>query len=136
MRDWIDNEPPNPDDLLIAFFWVTLIFITLFLFFRPAMAFGAEYDSEFIADAIYIIEGGPKAKKPFGILSVPCEGYEDCRQVCINTINNSFTRWQAAGATGDFLTVLGNRYAPPQAHHLNKNWLPNLRAVLAKRSEQ
>ena len=95
--------------------------------------FAEEYDADRIVDAIYLVEGAEKAKKPFGILSVPCDGYEDCRQVCYNTVVNSFSRWQVAGSKGDFLEYLGRRYAPPQAHPLNRNWVPNIKKLLAKK---
>lgn len=102
----------------------------IFVLFACGAVHAEVFDAEQIADAIYIVEGQGRAVKPFGILSVSCEGYEDCRQVCINTIQNSFTRWQAEGSKGDFLAHLANRYSPPKSHPLNKNWLPNLRRVL------
>ena len=40
------------------------------------------WSDEEIVNAIYKAEGGSKAVKPFGILSVHCAGYDDCRQVC------------------------------------------------------
>jgi len=83
-----------------------------------------------VVDAIYRIEGGARAKKPFGILSVPCSGYGACRKICANTVQNNFRRWTKAGRPGDYLAFLANRYAPVSAHPLNKNWLPNLRRVL------
>lgn len=97
-----------------------------------AFASAEEYDAEQIADAIYIAEGGERAKKPYGILSVPCAEKEECRKICLNTIHNNFARWQIAGAEGDFLAFLAERYAPASAHPLNKNWLPNLRYYLAR----
>lgn len=99
-----------------------------------AVARAEVYDAEVIADGIYHIEGAERAKKPFGILSVSCNGYADCRRVCINTIQNNFTRWQIAGSKGDFLTFLAGRYAPLNVENdpagLNANWLRNLKAYL------
>ena len=98
------------------------------------------YDADVIVDAIYRAEGAEKAKKPFGILSVPCKGYEDCRRVCENTVINSFTRWQVAGASGDFLEFLASRYAPVGAANdpsgLNRNWLKNVRYFIAKAGDE
>lgn len=100
-------------------------------------AFAEAYDSESIADAIWYAEGGDKAKKPYGILSVPCDSKEECRQICINTINNTFTRWQLAGAKGDFLEALARRYAPVGAENdpsgLNKNWFKNVKYYLERK---
>jgi len=97
------------------------------------------YDADVIVDSIYQAEGGDKAKKPFGILSVPCNGYEDCRQICYNTVVNQFTRWQAAGSEGDFLESLARRYAPVNSdtdNGTNKFWLKNVRYFIAKAGDE
>lgn len=87
-----------------------------------------------IADAIYKAEGGLKAKKPFGILSVPCEGYEECRQICLNTIRNNHIRWIRDGRPKEYLEYLRDRYCPINADNdpkgLNKNWLKNVKKFL------
>lgn len=93
------------------------------------------YDSNLIANAIYKAEGGVKASKPYGILSVRCDSERECRRVCLNTIENNFTRWQIAGSRGDFLEFLASIYAPVEAHPLNKNWLNNVRFFLAKEAK-
>jgi|SRR3990167_4018054 len=116
-------------DFLPALTVIVMVVIIL-LGFIVGIARSEVYDSEEIADAIYHIEGGAKAKKPFGILSIPCHSYRECRRICINTVQNNFTRWQLAGSQGDFLKFLADRYAPPSAHPLNKNWYPNLVKLL------
>lgn len=87
-----------------------------------------------IVGAIYLAEGGPRAKKPFGILSVPCSGYEECREVCYNTVRNNYFRWIQAGRPGDYLEFLARRYAPVGAANdpggLNRHWLKNVRHFL------
>jgi len=90
------------------------------------------YTDEQIADAIYLAEGGAKAKVPFGILSVKCEGYDDCRQVCLNTIRNNRKRYADYGYKqyDTYLEFLWHRYAPPTAHPLNQNWLKNVKWFL------
>ena len=101
-------------------------------------AWAEVYDADQIVDIIYIIEGGDKAKKPFGVLSVPCNGYDDCRQICYNTVVNSFTRFQADGSQGDFLEALAKRYAPINSdtdNGTNKFWLANMKFYLAKEKE-
>ena len=35
-------------------------------------------------------------------------------------------RWIDAGKPEDFITHFGRRYCPPDAHHLNKNWVTNV----------
>ena len=83
-----------------------------------------------VVDAIYKAEGSEKAIKPFGILSVPCSTYSQCRKICFNTVKNSYKRWQSAGNPGDFLSFLASRYAPVGAGNdprkLNRYWLKNV----------
>lgn len=86
-------------------------------------------EPERLADAIYKAEGGTKAVKPFGILSVPCEGYAECRQICLNTITNHLKRHASHECGLDYITCLGRRYCPPTAHKLNHNWVRNVKAI-------
>lgn len=83
-----------------------------------------------IVAAIYKAEGGRAAKKPFGILSVPCDGYEDCRAVAERTVRNNYVRWVKAGRPGDFIEFLGGRYAPVNVHPLNRHWVKNVNALM------
>ena len=122
---------------LSAVLKVVLLAGVIFLFVRGCDdAYAASYDVEAIADAIYLAEGGAKAKKPYGILSVPCHSEAECRNICMNTIEANFTRWQIAGSQGDFLEFLARKYAPIGAsndsQNLNVNWLRNVRILLAK----
>lgn len=114
-----------------------LVASALVLLASCTLAHAEVYDSNDIADAIYIAEGGAKAKKPYGVLSIPCNGHDDCREICLNTIENTFTRWQADGSKGDFLEALSRRYCPIGASNdrmgLNKHWLSNVRAILAQK---
>ena len=97
-------------------------------------AWAEVYDSSDICDAIYVIEGGAKAKKPYGILSISCNSESECRDVCLNTVENTFTRWQADGSTMPFLEALAARYAPigssNDPRHLNRFWLSNIKDKL------
>lgn len=97
-------------------------------------ALASEIPVDKIVDAIYRVEGGEKAKVPFGILSVPCKGYADCRRVCKNTVRNNYKRWEKAGRPGDYIEFLARRYAPANVANdpkkLNRNWLKNLRRIL------
>lgn len=88
------------------------------------------YSVSQIVNAIYRIEGGSKAVKPFGILSVKCHSYQDCKRICENTVINNIARWHRSGSNQSYFEFLANRYAPVEAHPLNKNWLPNLISVL------
>jgi len=81
-----------------------------------------------IVDAIYLAEGGAKAK--YGIKSVPCTTLSTCRKICENTVRNNYRRWQASGMKKPFLVFLRDRYAPLEAHPLNANWLRNVEFFL------
>ena len=93
-----------------------------------------------ITDAIYLVEGGKLAKKPFGVLSVPCYDYETCRRIAHNTVVKNFKRWQDAGEPGEYLEFLSKRYAPMGAENdsqnLNRNWLKNVRYFLEKNEKK
>lgn len=81
-----------------------------------------------LADAIYRAEGGARARVPYGILSVPVRDAAEARRVCLNTIRNNHRRWIAAGARGEFIDFLADRYCPPSADPAgNRNWKRNVR---------
>lgn len=92
--------------------------------------------AEKVADAIYKVEGGKKAKVPYGILSVKVKNEEDARRICLNTIKNNWKRWEKAGKKGDFIDFLANKYAPIGAENdpknLNKNWSKNIHAIMGE----
>lgn len=83
-----------------------------------------------VVDAIYLAEGGAKTRHPFGILSVKCNGYVDCREVCYRTVRNNYHRWIDSGRIGEYLQFLANRYCPVGAENdktgLNRHWLGNV----------
>lgn len=81
-----------------------------------------------IADAIYKIEGGNKTQYPYGVMSIKTH---NPRQVCLNTINNTFARWRLQNKELNFFTYLANRYCPPSADPQgNKNWKNNIVKML------
>jgi hypothetical protein len=134
----VDSEQGLPNWLfwLLTLAALTIFWIVIFSLIFAAPARAEVWDAEAIADAIYLAEGGEMAKRPFGVLSVKCDGYRECRQVCLNTVQNNFTRWQVAGAQGDYLEFLARRYAPIGAENdpqgLNRHWLKNVRYFLTK----
>ena len=117
---------------------IKLVIAVLFLFFAHGSVIMAYevIDQEAIVNAIYIAEGGKKAKVPYGILSVPVKDEAEARQVCLNTVNNNLARWQWARQNGDqrdFIDFLGDRYCPVGAENdngTNQFWKNNVRAVL------
>jgi len=98
----------------------------------PAAAIDPQF-AECIADAIYLAEGGQRAKVPYGILSVKVRNEREARKVCLNTIRNNWDRWEKAGQRGDFIDFLGNRYCPPSVDPKgNRNWRRNVKYFVAR----
>lgn len=105
----------------------------LFISAVVAQAQLTEKQIEKIADAIYRAEGGPRAKVPYGILSIKVSSKDEARRVCKNTIRNNFTRWQIARRYSwnkdSYLVFLAKRYCPPSADPVgHKNWIKNVGA--------
>ena len=100
--------------------------LTVSLYLVPAAQAGTS-DND-IVNAIYIAEGGRKAKVPYGILSIQTK---NPRQICLNTVRNHRERHAAHRCGLDFITCLGNRYCPPVADPQgNKNWIKNVSKLL------
>ena len=140
MKKLVSNE----DVVLSSFYLVGSIVLSIAIAFgvllsscdlKPAEA--SEINESYantIVNAIYWAEGGKNAKKPFGILSVKCDGYEDCRRICYNTVRNNWKRY--ADLKPDkkrdilFLEYLASRYAPIGAENdpkgYNRNWMRNV----------
>ena len=80
-----------------------------------------------IANAIYKLEGGARAKAPYGILSMKVSSSAMARKICMTTIRNSRARWLKAGRPGDELDFLADRYCPPSADPVgNRRWKINI----------
>jgi hypothetical protein len=111
-----------------------IIFTFLLLFILANIANAEEYyTNEAIAEAIFISEGGYKTHWPYGIKSVYCNGIEECKKICINTIQNNRIRYSEYGYKQykDYLSFLASRYCPISVDGC-ENWLPNVRSYLKK----
>lgn len=113
-----------------------LCFATLGAGATPPIA--ADY-AERVAHAIYRVEGGARAKVPYGILALQPPATVQtrdqleawARRICLNTIRNNWRRWHAAGTPGEYLDFLADRYCPPGADPVgNRNWKKNIKAIL------
>jgi hypothetical protein len=83
-----------------------------------------------IVNKIYLVEGGDKAKVPYGILSIKVRDKEHARRICENTVRNNWRRWNEAGKPGRYFDYLGNRYCPVSHDRVgNRNWIRNIRAL-------
>ena len=113
----------------------TIIVILILLIARNGYCVENNYTVEDYVIAIYHAEGG---SRPFGVLSVPCSGYEHCRRICANTVRNNMRRYAEYGykTYPDYLSFLASRYAPTKnatndPQNLNRFWIKNVRYFLA-----
>lgn len=87
--------------------------------------------AEKMADAIYWIEGGARARVPYGVFSVKVSGAGEARRVCLRSIANNWTRWEKAGQPGEFIHFMADRWCPPSVDPVgNRNWKKNVQALL------
>jgi len=126
-------SPNTPKTEWFKRFGMSLVVVTaLMVSGVSSAAVSSEPDYDKLAQAIWLAEGGTKAKKPFGILSVTCNGYTHCRQICLNTLKRNYHRWLVSDKSLTYLEFLQKRYAPMKVSNdpkgLNKNWLGNVRA--------
>lgn len=82
---------------------------------------------EKIVDSIFLAEGGSRAKKPFGVISVHCSGYKSCRKVAHTTVRRTIDRYKKVRSNEDFFLFLGKRYAPKAAGNNPTQWAKNVR---------
>lgn len=88
---------------------------------------------EEIVKGIEILENS-NHHKPFGIESIKLKGktrlerWYYARKICINSVNNSWGRWNKAGKPEDFLKFVNYRYCPS-----DKNWHSKLKKILKQR---
>ena len=122
----VNKEKTKTLKKLVVVFFISFFFSTNVFASTPA------YFNR-VVDAIYKAEGGPKAKVPYGILSVKVSSKAEARKVCYNTVKNNWGRWEKAGRPGCYLSFLANRYCPVGAENdngTNKFWQKNVEAFL------
>jgi hypothetical protein len=82
-------------------------------------------DEQRLLRAIERAEGGVKARKPFGILSVPVRNRSHAREVALRTIRRALRDWDGRG---DPIVAIGRRYCPPSVDPVgHRNWVSNVR---------
>ena len=112
----------------------TLILLLAVLFAAQLQATSIDpHYADKLVRCIYQVEGGSRAKSPYGILSVKVKDKE-ARKVCLNTVRNNWRRWQKAGHPGEFVDALGDVYCPFAADPVgNVRWKKNMKALLRKK---
>ena len=85
---------------------------------------------ERLCHAIFLAEGGDKARVPYGVLSVKVKDKADARRITITSINNNIKRWDKAGKPGTFIEFMANRWCPVASDPVgNRNWKKNVTAI-------
>lgn len=89
------------------------------------------FSDDAIANAIRSAEGKTFGVYRYGIRTA--SGEADGRRRCLATIRANRTRWATAGAHGEFIDFLADRYCPPSVDPVgNSNWKKNVRYFLSK----
>jgi len=87
--------------------------------------------AERMADCVFKIEGGSKTRWPYGVKSVKVSGEAEARRVTINSINNGWKRWEAAGKPEPFTIHFARRWCPPSADPVGfRNWTNNITKMM------
>lgn len=122
---------------MLTFLVIMFLLYLAGCFNADASEIPADYANR-IASAIYVAEGGDKAKVPYGILSVKVRDKAHAREVCLRTIRANWRRWEEAGRKGPYLEFLARRFAPVGVKNdpkgLNRHWLKNVEYHLKNNS--
>lgn len=96
----------------------------------------ATINTNAVADAIYVVEGGAKTRYPYGISvkksGIQTSGAADARKICLNTINHALNDWKAGGSKGDFIDFLSKRYC--EENHIK--WAKMVKSIMAKQTKE
>lgn len=96
------------------------------------------YTDDQLAMAIYHAEGGAATKYPFGIRSVYCGSFIDCKRCCKETIRNNRKRFILYGHKRyqSYIEYLASRYCPStgreNAQGEHNAWIKNVNYFLRK----
>lgn len=97
------------------------------ILFTAAPLCGATLNRGRLADAIYLAEGGPRAKVPYGVLTVKVRNAAEARQVCLHVIDVAWQDYSALRVPPcSFINFLADRYCPPADSIGNRNWKHNV----------
>lgn len=81
-----------------------------------------------IVNAIFLAEGSNRTQYLYGIKSVPYYSKAEAKQICINTVQNNYSRWIVSGQKEDYLIFLSKRYCPTDS----ETWYRNVNYLLRK----
>jgi len=88
-----------------------------------------------IVAAIRYAENGRKGRE-YGVLHPKAlnKSYRIQAGWCAATVQKNYDRWIKAESKLDFITFLGKRYCPVEAHKLNKHWVKNVKYYFSSSS--
>jgi hypothetical protein len=88
-----------------------------------------------IADALWLAEGGHRARQHFGITTVMVRDYAHARAITLAVIRQEWDRWERAGRRGPFVDALCARWCPRKTDPRgNANLRRNMRLILIQLS--
>jgi len=103
------------------------------LLLAATIACRASVDAGKLADAIYLAEGGSKARVPYGVLSVRVSSKAEARRICLASIRNNQKRFGRV-SDAEFIRRMADRWCPIAADPVgNRNWKRNVAAIYFKK---
>ena len=109
--------------------FVKQMLLVIFLLLLATFEGVADTDT-ILCQAIFKAEGGYEANQLFGInpTYVTCNSYDECEQVCLNTVNSKRKEYYQLKNKGGltFLEYLSKRYCPENS----EVWLKNVKWFL------
>lgn len=86
-----------------------------------------------IADALWIAEGGHRARNHFGITTVMIRDYAHARAIALSAIRQEWDRWERGGRRGTYYAHLARRWCPPSHDRRgHRNLVRNLTLIMRK----
>jgi len=118
----------------VHYHFATAPVVAILLLASPPVYAEATPNFSKLVDAIYQAEGGRKASRPYGVFYKGCDWNNPsyCRQICLNTVRNTYKRWFSSKSSLSYLEFLRDRYAPLSHHSLNQHWLKNVEFFYAQ----
>ena len=92
-------------------------------------------DNFLLLCSIRLAENGSRPDNAFGIMNDEADTFLLQAAWCAASIVNSRERWVQADRPTDFITFMGLRYCPPDAHPLNEHWVGNVKYYYNKFKE-
>jgi hypothetical protein len=84
-----------------------------------------------LLDALWRAEGGPRARRPYGVLTVPVRNAAHARAIAREVLREEWTDWECAGRPVTFPRWFARRWCPPSADRRgHANLVRNLEAML------